>query len=213
MAERGNTREKLIDTTLHLMWEQGYSGVSVDKICKAAEVNKGSFYHFFPSKEDLVLAALDAGWAFAESGLYRVAFDPDLPALERFNRLLDLTVSYHENMRREGWNAEQGCPFGNVGAETGVDDRRILEKIRSIYEKEAAYFEAALTDAVAEGAIPPQDVAETARGLVALQSGLLQHAKIYDDTGWIARFLPTAARILGVALRDGRFAVSQPVGT
>ena len=62
----GGTRERLIDTTQRLLWSDGYAGVSVDRICKEAGVKKGSFYHFFPSKEDLVLEALDALWRMAD---------------------------------------------------------------------------------------------------------------------------------------------------
>lgn len=54
-----DTRQKLIDTALELMWTNSYGTVSVDDICKAADVKKGSFYHFFPSKVDLSIAAME----------------------------------------------------------------------------------------------------------------------------------------------------------
>lgn len=213
MAKQPDTRTRLVETMLNLMWQHGYAGVSVDKVCKAAGVNKGSFYHFFPSKEDLALAALDLGWEGAKTGLYAESFDPALPPLERLNRLVEMIHGFHTGMIAGEWQAEQGCPFGNIGAESGVDDARIREKVREIYEEEAAFFEATLADAVEDGAIPPCDAAETARLLVALQSGMFQHAKIYEDTDWIARFIPAAAGIIGAEVEDGRFAVPETAGT
>lgn len=212
IGERGDTRARLVETTQRLLWADGYAGASVERICKAAGVNKGSFYHFFPSKEDLVLAALDGIWAEASAGLYSKAFDSALHPLERFNRLIELTHAHHVAMLEGGeWRAELGCPFGNAGAESGTDDVRIRAKVRELYEKEATYFEGALADAVAAGAIPPQDVAEAARRLVALQSGLFIHAKVYGDAGWLLQFPPAAARLIGAAVKDGRLMV--PEGT
>jgi TetR/AcrR family transcriptional regulator, transcriptional repressor for nem operon len=207
-ATGGGTRERLIDTTQRLLWAHGYAGVSVDRICKEAGVKKGSFYHFFPSKEDLVLAALDALWEIASTGIYAKAFDKALHPLERLNRFAELTYGYHVNMVRGGeWRAEQGCPFGNVGAEGGADDVRIRARVRRLYEQEVACFEGALADAVAAGAIPAQDVTVAARRLVALQSGLFNHAKVYDDVAWLLQFIPAAARLIGAPVRDGRLLV------
>ncbi len=53
-----NTEEKLLDAALRLMLSRGYSATTVDEICAAAEVSKGSFYHFFKTKEDVGLATL-----------------------------------------------------------------------------------------------------------------------------------------------------------
>ncbi|MCW2286501.1 AcrR family transcriptional regulator, partial [Rhodoblastus acidophilus] len=53
------TKRRLIAAALELIWRSSYGSVSVDDICKAADVRKGSFYHFFPSKADLAVAAMD----------------------------------------------------------------------------------------------------------------------------------------------------------
>jgi len=42
------------------MYARGYAAVGVQEICDQAGVNKGSFYHFFPSKQALVLAVIEA---------------------------------------------------------------------------------------------------------------------------------------------------------
>jgi len=212
MGDAGGTRERLIDVAQRLLWADGYTGVSVDRICREAGVNKGSFYHFFPSKEDLVLAALDAIWTMAEAGVYAQAFDRAYHPLERFNRLMELTHRNHVDMIQGGeWRAEQGCPFGNAGAESGVDDVRIRDKVRELYDKEVAIFERTLADAVTAGAVPAQDVATAARQMVALQNGLFTHAKVYNDADWLLLFMPAAARLIGAPVRDGRFLVPEGV--
>ncbi len=57
--ERPPTRDRLIDTARELFWIQGYEGTSVAEILKKAEINSGSLYYHFKSKEDLLLAVLD----------------------------------------------------------------------------------------------------------------------------------------------------------
>ena len=53
------TRNKLLDAAMHVMRLRGYSATTVDDICKAAGVTKGSFFHHFDSKEALGLAAAE----------------------------------------------------------------------------------------------------------------------------------------------------------
>ncbi|HSG31720.1 MAG TPA: TetR/AcrR family transcriptional regulator, partial [Thermodesulfobacteriota bacterium] len=44
------TKEKLIDSAIQLLGTRSYNSVGVQELCEHAEVKKGSFYHFFPSK-------------------------------------------------------------------------------------------------------------------------------------------------------------------
>ena len=57
--ENPATREKLLETAQHLMLAKGYTATSVEEICEAADLTKGSFFHYFASKEDLGKAVLD----------------------------------------------------------------------------------------------------------------------------------------------------------
>jgi AcrR family transcriptional regulator len=54
-----DTREMLVRVAEKLMLRDGYSTVRVDDIVRQAGLSKGSFYHFFDSKESLGLAALE----------------------------------------------------------------------------------------------------------------------------------------------------------
>ena len=71
MARVNDTREKLLGAALQLVWEEGVGSASVDEICAKAQVRKGSFYHFFKSKAELVMAALEAHWEEARVELSR----------------------------------------------------------------------------------------------------------------------------------------------
>lgn len=56
MTEPGS-RERLLDAAITLFRARGYEGASVERLCAAAGVTKGAFFHHFRSKEELALAA------------------------------------------------------------------------------------------------------------------------------------------------------------
>jgi TetR/AcrR family transcriptional repressor of nem operon len=74
------TRAKLLDAARDVIRTKGYAGSTVDDICAAAGVTKGSFFHYFDSKEDLGVAAVERFGAMAAtlfaSAPYRSAGDP-----------------------------------------------------------------------------------------------------------------------------------------
>jgi len=54
-----STRDHLIDVGLDLMHRHGFNATGLTGILRAADVPKGSFYHFFGSKEEFAAAALE----------------------------------------------------------------------------------------------------------------------------------------------------------
>ena len=82
MGRPSEAKEKLLLVAFDLIWNQSYGSVSVDQICERASVNKGSFYHFFPSKADLAVEAYEEHWREKQPEMDRI-FSPQTPPLER----------------------------------------------------------------------------------------------------------------------------------
>ena len=53
------TKEKLLEAAQQLMLAKGFPATTVDEICEAAGFTKGSFFHYFESKEHLGKEVLD----------------------------------------------------------------------------------------------------------------------------------------------------------
>ncbi len=74
------TRAKLLNAAMAVIRAKGYAATSVDDICQAAGVTKGSFFHHFKSKEDLAVAAAEHFSAMADGlfaqATYQNASDP-----------------------------------------------------------------------------------------------------------------------------------------
>ena len=61
-AERtAETTAKLLDATADCLVERGYAGTSTVEVCRRAGVSRGALVHHFPSKDDLVAAAVHFG--------------------------------------------------------------------------------------------------------------------------------------------------------
>src|SRR5580698_10568090 len=56
--EKPIKKENLLDAAYELMMAKGYVATSVDEICKKAKTTKGSFFHYFESKEELAKVLL-----------------------------------------------------------------------------------------------------------------------------------------------------------
>lgn len=58
--ERPETRSRILDAAVRVFSDKGFYQTAVDDIVRASQTSKGSFYHFFPSKQGIFLALVDA---------------------------------------------------------------------------------------------------------------------------------------------------------
>src|SRR6187399_180495 len=54
-----DTKSRILDTAARLFHEQGFNGTGIATILREADVNSGSLYHIFPSKEALLVGVLE----------------------------------------------------------------------------------------------------------------------------------------------------------
>jgi TetR/AcrR family transcriptional repressor of nem operon len=192
MPRTSSARERLIDSACQLVHTRSYAATSVEDLCAAAGVHKGSFYHFFASKHELMLAAIDRQWASARAEILEPAFAPDAPPPQRFARFFQLAAD------RQRGEVVRGCPFGNLAAEVGTLEASIRERVAEVFGGYLGYFEAALHDASTAGMLAPADVKPTAAAVLACFQGALLLAKTHNDPGLIEHVGGQAVRMLTV---------------
>ena len=180
MPQVSHAKEKLLDSVLDLMYARSYRDVGVQEICEHAGVKKGSFYHFFPSKRDLTLAALDRQWEIARQELLERAFTQRLPPLKRLERWFELVHDFQCGVHLKDGKV-RGCPFGNLAMELSTQEEMIRRKVDRIFRDIAAYIERALRDAVAASEISNLNTSLTAQAIVAYMEGVMLLAKTRND--------------------------------
>lgn len=181
-ANNLGTRERLLGVAAQLMWERSFHATGVDDLCEKAAAKKGSFYHFFPSKTDLAIAAIEATWAKTRDGFFEPIFSGtgSVGGLGQLKALMESVYEFQLDIatRKGGF---LGCPFGNLGQEMARQDERIRTTLQTIFEAHCQYLEGALDAAVAAGEIPPGNNAERAHSIFALLEGSLLMAKVAND--------------------------------
>jgi AcrR family transcriptional regulator len=127
MAE--DTKDRLTFTAMRLFSEKGYESTSVADILKAAGANSGSLYHFFPTKQDLLLEVLRRYRDGIGSMLLAPAWDGIDDPIERVFALL---AAY----RRMLANTEclYGCPIGSLALEIHEPDPPVRELLAVNFE-------------------------------------------------------------------------------
>ncbi|HVU24318.1 MAG TPA: TetR/AcrR family transcriptional regulator [Opitutus sp.] len=188
-----------MDAALELLWQESYGAVTIDDICKRAEVKKGSFYYFFESKVELSVAALDRMWTEDWKPRLDNQFSPSSPPLDRIKVYLE--GIYRRQVEAKGRTGKVlGCPIASVGTEVCVssEEARVSEKIREIFARKRRYLESAIRDAMAEGAIEQADPAHVAVLLVSFIEGLMFQARIMNDPEILKNITALSLEILRV---------------
>jgi TetR/AcrR family transcriptional repressor of nem operon len=208
VGQISDAKEKLIGSAIELMHARSYADVGVQELCDHAEVKKGSFYHFFPSKKDLTLAALEQQWAMLREHVLEPAFSKRLTPLKRIERFFEMLYK-QQCGGKERTGKVLGCPFGNLGLELSTQDEPIRRKVTGIFRNLAGYFERALRDAVVAGEVPDQDCGATAQMLVAYLEGVSLMAKTSNDLEVAKRLAGGGTRLLAAGAAPRRKAVGR----
>jgi len=196
METHGNTKQRLLETAIQLIWEQSYGSVSVDHICERAGAQKGSFYHFFPSKSELAVAAIEEHWQQRQSEMERI-FAPAIPPLDRLARYCD-SVYRRQKTKHAEFGRVCGCAFTCLGLELSTQDEAVRHKSQQIIERLCQFLESALRDAAQAGLIDRHDFPAMAHELYRCIIGVLVEAKIANDLEVVRQLKPSLWRLIGV---------------
>lgn len=147
--EKRDTRNEIIQAGTAMIALQGYNATGIDAILKAASVPKGSFYHYFKSKEDFGLAVIDRFSASFEQRLTTFLDDAEVTPLNRIRNFLEsglLRISQNQCTR--------GCLLGNLGQELADQNERFRARLEEAFVLWQQRFAACLGEAQQCGELP-----------------------------------------------------------
>jgi len=180
MSAALNTRDRIIDVAKERFHSRGYADVGIKEICDNANIQKGSFYHFFSSKEKLALIVIDefaADWA---DGFVAEAFDPRLPPMERIDYLIDAAYFWQKSVKEKNGRIP-GCLFGNLALEMSTKNDVLRAKLNAVFSKAKLRFKDTLDEAITAGEIDPLNSELTAEAMLAFLEGMILMAKSEND--------------------------------
>jgi TetR/AcrR family transcriptional repressor of nem operon len=175
------TKDKLIESAIELMSSRSYNSVGVQELCDHAEVKKGSFYHFFPSKRDLTIQALDTIWDKFKTHSFIPIIEADISPLEKLRKFMTDVYKYHVDSKSCN-GCVSGCNIGNLAVELSTQDEQIRKKIESIFDEWTTYIEKIIQESIERGELKSSiDTRAVAQGLLAFIEGILLLGKTYND--------------------------------
>jgi TetR/AcrR family transcriptional repressor of nem operon len=175
MARGTDTRDRLIHSARYLFWERGFAGTSMAELLAHAEVNSGSFYHFFESKESLLRAVLEVYLVALQSQVVDPAF---IRTNEPIGRIFAILEGYRERILQT--ECRYGCPLGRLALEIDPENRPAHDLIAQNFKAWIGAVRSCLEEVQAE--LPAgTDLDALATYVLAVMEGGVMIARSYGS--------------------------------
>ncbi len=103
-----STKEKILEEAQKLMLTKGFNATTVEEICEAAGVTKGSFFHYFESKEDLGKTVTEYYWQKMSGLIGNAPFRKYSDPLRRIYGFIDYFIDELVKSRHSGESRNPG---------------------------------------------------------------------------------------------------------
>ncbi|OBI98980.1 TetR/AcrR family transcriptional regulator [Mycobacterium asiaticum] len=179
MPRTSDARDRIVSNAARLFLERSYHAVGVEELCAAADVRKGSFYHYFPSKADLAKAVIDLHLQLFAARLAGQPGDTPAETLSSIPSAIGgIQAALHAQFGRF-----VGCPFGNLAAELSTTDEAVRSHLADRLADLQGRLAAICRDAAAAGMLRADvDPDRLAHALFAHYQGLILLAKLHGSS-------------------------------
>ena len=181
---RTDTRNALVWCGTELLTERGFQITGIDEVLKRVGVPKGSFYHYFKSKDHFGHAVIDNYEAYYAKKMDRIFGDTTQSPLQR---LANFTVNAKNGMVK--FDFKRGCLIGNLGQELAALDTQFRERLEGVllsWEKRVADC---LREAIEVGELAPdQDPQALSRFFWVGWEGAILRSKLMRSLEPIEQF-------------------------
>lgn len=122
------TKEALLRSGIEILTEKGYSATGIDEILRRVSVPKGSFYHYFGSKDSFGIELIQYYANFFKRKLDHFLLDENISPIERLIAFMDDAT---QGMIR--YDFKRGCLVGNLGQEMGALPESFRAKLIEVF--------------------------------------------------------------------------------
>jgi AcrR family transcriptional regulator len=169
------TRQRIVMTAMELFWEKGFQSTSIADILSRSQVHSGSLYHFFPGKQDVLAAVLEAYRDGIEEWLLKPAWSGVDDPIERIFALL---AGYRTQLVTT--ECTYGCPIGSLALELHEPDLKIRELLSINFIQWVDAIERCLDEA-GERLPAGLDRRRLAEFTLTVMEGAIMQARTYRD--------------------------------
>ena len=184
------------------MLRQGYSATSIDMICAASKLSKGVFFHYFQSKKDLGIQALDG---FFDSTSARLLSSPQaLARLDPLQRLESLVFGIARILSSDV--GPRGCLIATFVIETADTEPELRKRCAEYFRQWATLLQQPLGEAIRQHAPESEiDVERLSYYCISMIEGSLLLARAQRDITVVERnaelLMAQLYQVLGLTTR------------
>ena len=158
-----STRDKILNSAHKLFYERGYNATSIDDILRDAGLNKGSLYHLFKGKKEVLLAVIAERIAYNLEQKYKGVATAANP----------LQYLQHKLLTTDNFDFKHGCALNNLVQEMSPVDEDIAKALLKVYNDLEHYYFIALR----EESMSDEEKKSLAKMMVATVEGAIMAAK------------------------------------
>lgn len=185
LISKQETRIALLEKGMEIMLEKGYSNSGIQEILSALQVPKGSFYHYFESKESYGVEIIRYYDQSYTACLTRTLQNNQLTPIER---LKDYCLSNTKNLAAR--ECRKGCLIGNLSQEMADQSEVLRQELSSVMGKWRSIVAACIKEGQEKGEIKrdwqPEAIAEI---FLSGWSGAMMRAKTVKNTEPLETFM------------------------
>jgi len=186
-GSRLETRERLVRCGIEILTEKGFASTGIDEVLKKVGVPKGSFYHYFASKDAFGRAVIEGYAAYFARKLDRWLLDETRPPLDRIR---DFVADGKNGIER--FEFRRGCLIGNLGQELGGTHAGFRAPLENVFRDWQGRIERCLEAARTAGDLAPDaDCAKLAEFFWIGWEGAILRAKLVRGLSPIDLFVDT----------------------
>ena len=166
---------------MELFWLKGYGSTSIADILSRSQVNSGSLYHFFPGKQDLLIAVLEA----YRDGIGPMLLEPAWAGVaDPVDRVFALLAKYRSLIVET--DCEYGCPIGSLALELHEADPAVRRLLAENFQGWVEAVAGCLVEA--QGRFPAgTDLHALAELALTVMEGGVMQARTHRDVGHFDR--------------------------
>ncbi|WP_198034140.1 TetR/AcrR family transcriptional regulator [Acidihalobacter ferrooxydans] len=187
-----DTRQRILDSGHRIMAAEGFSSVGLNKILQAAGVPKGSFYHYFKSKEQFGQSLLEDYFRHYLALMDQSFSDANVPALQRLMGYWEHWLSNYESTCQD-----QQCLVVKLSAEVADLSESMRLTLRDGTDRIIGRLAKCIADGVADKSLPALDPLPVATLLYELWLGASLLTKLHRNSEPLVKALETTRQLLG----------------
>jgi len=162
-AREVDTRERILAAGAQVVGQKGFNGAGLSEILQVAGVPKGSFYHYFGSKEDFGVALIERARDEYLEALRPIVGDRRRPALERLRAVFEQT---RDECAAHGPTVE--CIIAKLALETSNLSEPVHAAVRCVYQQWNALLAQVIREGQAAGEVAPGHDPDRLAGILVM---------------------------------------------